>query len=109
MWPEEGKIPFVYRSLSQKSIPHAELIAYSREDAAYPNGYLIERGLPGTAADQMRLDREQEIKLYAKLAELVSSVHEVCIENYGNKEMEKRLKGYLARLCIAIRRIPASE
>ena len=82
-WPEEGKIPFVYRSLSQKGISHAELIAYCRENAASSNGYLIEHGIPGTAADKMQLDREQEIMLYVKLAGLVSSVHEVRIENYG--------------------------
>ena len=58
-WPEEGKIPFVYRSLSQKGIPHAELIAYCRENAASSNGYLIEHEIPGTAADKMQLDREQ--------------------------------------------------
>ena len=29
-WPEDGKIPFVYRCLSQKHIPCAELVAYCR-------------------------------------------------------------------------------
>ena len=31
-WPEEGKIPFVYRRLSDRNIPHAGLVAYSRDD-----------------------------------------------------------------------------
>ena len=31
-WPEEGKIPFVYRSLAQKNIPCAELIAYEKDN-----------------------------------------------------------------------------
>ena len=38
-WPEEGKVPFVYRCLSENSIPLAGLVAYSREDELYPNGY----------------------------------------------------------------------
>lgn len=82
-WPEAGKIPFVYQSLARKNIPCAELIAYERDDETYPNGYLIEREIRGTAADKMRLTREQETRLYAQLAELVSSVHGVHIENYG--------------------------
>ena len=82
-WPEEGKIPFVYRRLSDRNIPHAGLVAYSRDDEIYPNGYLIEREVRGTAADKMRLDREQEVRLYAKLAEFMSMVHDIHIENYG--------------------------
>ena len=82
-WPEAGKIPFVYQSLARKNIPCAELIAYEQDDETYPNGYLIEREIRGTAADKMRLTREQETRLYAKLAELLSSVHGVRIENYG--------------------------
>ena len=49
----------------------------------YPNGYLIECEIQGTAADKILLDREQEIGLYIKLAELMSSVHSICIPNYG--------------------------
>ena len=82
-WPEEGKVPFVYQSLLRNRIPCAELIAYSRDDEKYPNGYLIERRIQGKAADQIRLDREQEARLYAKLAELASSVHGIRIQNYG--------------------------
>lgn len=82
-WPEDGKIQFVYRSLSEKNIPCAELIAYSRDDKVYPNGYLIERKIQGTAADKVPLDREQETGLYIKLAELISSIHGIHIKNYG--------------------------
>ena len=78
-WPEEGKIPFVYRCLSQNSIPCAGLVAYKRDDEIYPNGYLIERKVPGIAADKTRLDIEQETQLYARLAELVSAVHGIRI------------------------------
>ena len=82
-WPEEGKVPFVYRCLSQSSIPCAGLVAYSRDDKTYPNGYLIERRVPGTAADKTRLGREQETRLYIRLAELVSAVHGIHIRNFG--------------------------
>ena len=82
-WPEEGKLPFVYQSLLQNSIPCAGLVAYCREDQTCPEGYLIEHRVQGTAADKTRLDKEQETDLYARLAELVSSVHSIHIKNFG--------------------------
>jgi len=82
-WPEKGKVPFVYQRLSQNHIRSAELIAYNRDNVAYPNGYLIEREIRGTAADQILLDSEQETGLYIKLAELTSAVHNIHIQNYG--------------------------
>ncbi|MDE5820392.1 MAG: aminoglycoside phosphotransferase family protein [Lachnospiraceae bacterium] len=82
-WPEDGKVPFVNQLLIQNHIPCAELIAYSRTDPIYPNGYLIEREVQGIAADKQVFDREQEIRLYVKLAELVTSIHNIKIKNYG--------------------------
>ena len=82
-WPEEGKIPFVYQRLLQSNIPCAELIACRRDDETYPNGYLIERQIQGTAADKTLLDTEQETRLYIKLAELMSSVHGIRVNQFG--------------------------
>lgn len=82
-WPEKGKVLFVYQRLSQNHIRSAELIAYNRDNEMYPNGYLIEREIRGTAADKILLDREQETGLYIKLAELTSAVHNIHIQNYG--------------------------
>ncbi len=82
-WPEDGKIPFVYQCLARHGIPHAELIAYSRDDAIRPGGYLIERRVEGTSADRVQMDREQEAGFYAGLAELVSDLHRIGITNYG--------------------------
>lgn len=82
-WPENGKIPFVYHTLSQNSIPHAELIAFSRENKNIPNGYLIEGAVRGVAADKIHFDRQQECKLYIKLAEQVSRIHVIPIRNFG--------------------------
>ena len=82
-WPEEGKIPFVCRCLSQNRIPCAGLVVYTRDDEIYPNGYLVEYRVSGAAADKTRLDAEQEIRLYARLAERMSSVHGIRIQNFG--------------------------
>ncbi|MDE6746285.1 MAG: aminoglycoside phosphotransferase family protein, partial [Oscillospiraceae bacterium] len=82
-WPEDGKVRFVNQILIQNNISCAELIAYSRNDQLYPNGYLIEREVQGTAADKIVFDRDREIELFVKLAELVSSVHSIHIKNFG--------------------------
>lgn len=82
-WPENGKVRFVNQLLIQNNIPCAELISYSRDDQIYPNGYLIEREVQGIAADKASFDREREIELYVKLAELVSSIHDIKIKNFG--------------------------
>jgi len=82
-WPENGKVQFVNQLLIQNNIPCAELIAYSRNDQLYPNGYLIEREVQGIAADKILFDREEEIELYVKLAKLVSSIHNIKIKNFG--------------------------
>ena len=82
-WPEEGKIPFVCRCLSQNRISCAGLVVYTRDDEIYPNGYLVEYRVSGAAADKTRLDAEQEIRLYARLAERMSSVHGIRIQNFG--------------------------
>ncbi|MDE6620670.1 MAG: aminoglycoside phosphotransferase family protein [Lachnospiraceae bacterium] len=82
-WPEDGKVQFVNQLLIQNNISCAQLIAYSRKDQRYPNGYLIERAVQGIAADKQVLSREQENLLYIRLAELVSSIHDIKIKNYG--------------------------
>lgn len=82
-WPENGKIPFVYRMLVKYKVPCAELIEFSRDDEKYPAGYLIEREVQGTAADTVSFDRKQETVFYAKLAKLLSSVHSISMKNFG--------------------------
>ena len=53
-WPENDKLQFVNQTLQQYGIPCAELIVFTRDDPAYPNGYLIERKLDGITADKVR-------------------------------------------------------
>jgi Ser/Thr protein kinase RdoA (MazF antagonist) len=53
-WPENGKLPFISRTLDEHGIPHAELAVFTRDDERFPNGYSIEECLPGTTADRWR-------------------------------------------------------
>ncbi len=82
-WPENGKLPFVSRKLSEYNIPHAELLVFNREDEIFPNGYLIEECLPGTTADRLALSQDETFKLYEKLAVLISRVHQIKLTGYG--------------------------
>lgn len=82
-WPENGKIPFVYRTLKSNNIPCAELIAFNRENENIPNGYLIESMVQGTAADKISFSKQQETELYVKLAGAVSDIHKIPIKNFG--------------------------
>ncbi len=82
-WPENGKLPFVSRKLSEHNITHAKLYVFNRDDMNFPNGYLIEKCLPGKTADQLKLSKEETLKLFKKLAELVSQVHQIKLTGYG--------------------------
>jgi len=82
-WPEDGKIPFVYRMLTEHDIPHAQLFVFDREDARFPNGYSIEECLPGTTADRFTLSESETLLLFEKLAALVSRIHRIGMTNFG--------------------------
>jgi len=82
-WPEDGKLPFVAKKLDEYKITHAKLYDFSRKNEAFPNGYLIEELLPGVTANKLNLTFEENIKLYEKLAAVVSEVHKISLDNYG--------------------------
>jgi thiamine kinase-like enzyme len=69
--------------LINHNIPCAELIEFSREDLGFPNGFLLEKKLQGISAEQMSFNEAEEINFYVKLAELISSIHKISIQNFG--------------------------
>ena len=82
-WPENDKLQFVNRTLRQHNIPCAELIVFTRDDPAYPNGYLIERKLDGITADKVTFTQEEETAFYRKLAGIVSEFHSIPVKEFG--------------------------
>lgn len=82
-WPEDRKLSFVSKKLSESGIPHAKIITYNRDDSYFTNGFLIEECLPGFTADKRLLAIEEEISLYKKLAKLVSNLHQIRLVNCG--------------------------
>ena len=82
-WPEDGKLLFVDKKLTEHDIPHAKILVYNRENAEFTNGYLIEECLPGTTADRLALSKNQTIDLFKKLGALVSQIHQIRLTGYG--------------------------
>ncbi|MBQ8555528.1 MAG: aminoglycoside phosphotransferase family protein [Clostridia bacterium] len=82
-WPEDGKLPFVNRVLRERRIPCAELIAFRRYDDALGCGWLIERQVPGLAADRAAMDERETVQFYGELGRLVSRVHQIELQRYG--------------------------
>lgn len=82
-WPEDGKLLFVDKKLTEHNIPHAKIFVYNRENAEFTNGYLIEECLPGTTADMLALSKNQTTQLFKKLGALVSQIHQIKLTRYG--------------------------
>ena len=82
-WPEDDKLQFVNETLCRYNTPCAELIVFTRDDPAYPNGYLIERKLEGVTADKVTFTQEEEAAFYRKLAGLVSEIHSISVKEFG--------------------------
>lgn len=82
-WPEDGKLLFVDRLLTEHGIPHAKIFIYCRDNANFPNGYLIEECLPGATADRLKLSREETTAMFEKLGTLVSRLHKIKMDGYG--------------------------
>lgn len=82
-YPEEGKMPFVAQKLAAHGVPHATIYAYNRTDDIFPNGYIIEECLPGTAADRLALSEAELCRLYKRLGAAVSDIHKIKLARYG--------------------------
>lgn len=82
-WPEEGKLLFIDKKLTEHGIPHAKIFVYNRDNAEFTNGYLIEECLPGTTADRLALSKNQTIDLFKKLGALVSHIHQIKLTGFG--------------------------
>ena len=82
-WPEDGKLQFISRKLDEINIPHAKILTFTRNDANFPNGCLIEECLPGTTADRLALSPGELSEMYHRLAAQMSRVHRIKMQNFG--------------------------
>jgi len=49
-WPEEGKLSWIERQLTQYEVPHAKMLYFSRGDALFPHGFTISEYVEGQNA-----------------------------------------------------------
>lgn len=82
-WPEDGKLLFVNRKLIENHIRCAKIIAFNRTDSYFQTGFLIEECLPGVTADRIDFNLKAGKKFYEKLAQLVTKIHRIPVNNYG--------------------------
>lgn len=82
-WPENGKLSYVNSLLTRHHISCAKLVEFNRDDSEFPCGFLIERKLQGTCAEQMYFSNTEEVDFYVRLAELISLIHSIPIYNFG--------------------------
>lgn len=82
-WPEEGKLQYVNKVLSENNIPCARIVYYCHIDNELSHGFLIEEFLTGIIADKAILSMEQENDLFKKLASFVGRIHSIKFSKYG--------------------------
>ena len=98
-WPEDGKLLYVNKVLSENNIPCARIVYYCNTDKELSNGFLIEEFLTGIVADKAILSMEQETNLFKKLAAFVGRIHSIKFSKYGyigsGKPFENTYSGYI--------------
>lgn len=82
-WPEDGKIPFVTKTLLENGIRCADVKLFTRDNKDFPNGYLIEEMLSGVAADKGGLTPNEKVEVFTKLGALMSQVHKIKLGKFG--------------------------
>ncbi len=82
-WPEDGKLLFVNKVLSENNIPCARIVYYCHTDHELSNGFLIEEFLTGIIADKAVLSMKQENDLFKELAAFASRLHSIKFSKYG--------------------------
>lgn len=82
-WPEDGKIPFVTKTLLENGIRTADVKLFTRDNEDFPNGYLIEEMLSGVAADKGGLTPNEKVEVFTKLGALMSQVHKIELGKFG--------------------------
>jgi aminoglycoside phosphotransferase (APT) family kinase protein len=83
-WPEEGKIPWIEQALTQHDIQHAKTKFYSRKSLYFPNGFMISEYISGKSGSDAILQGDVTFdEFHQKLAILLSQIHAIPIEKYG--------------------------
>jgi aminoglycoside phosphotransferase (APT) family kinase protein len=83
-WPEEGKLQWIERHLTQYEVPHARLVHYSRNDLYFPHGFLISEYIEGqNALDAMAGGSLSLETYYSQIGALLRLAHQIPARQYG--------------------------
>src|SRR5262249_9227088 len=77
-WPEEGKLPWIERHLTQYEVPHAKLVYYSKNDFHFPHGFSISEYIEGqNALDAIAGGSLCLETYYSQIGALLSLAHQI--------------------------------
>ena len=83
-WPEEGKLPWIERHLTQYEVPHAKLVYYSKNDFHFPHGFSISEYIEGqNALDAIAGGSLSLETYYSQIGALLRLAHQIPARQYG--------------------------
>jgi Ser/Thr protein kinase RdoA (MazF antagonist) len=83
-WPEDGKLEWIEGQLTRRSIPHAPVLHYSRDDAYFPHGLMISGFIEGRSSVEALADANLSLEDYcAQVGALLRRVHQIPVKGYG--------------------------
>lgn len=83
-WPEDGKLVWINKKLSENNIPNAEIYFSVRKDEVFEKGFMIQEFIEGELVEDLAKDDESiYFEYYKDLGLLIKQVHEIELANYG--------------------------
>lgn len=83
--PEDGKLTWIEKQLTERRISHAKTIYYTRESTYFPYGYMVQEYINGENGFDAIMDNTVSFEsFFDKLVVLLQKVHSVSIKGYGD-------------------------
>ncbi|MFA6393410.1 MAG: isopentenyl-diphosphate Delta-isomerase [Patescibacteria group bacterium] len=83
-WPENGKLEWIEKELSQRGISHARLLYFTRDKKYFPHGFMVAeyaKGIDGAEAAKKGLLSYE--KSYFEKGKILRKIHEIKVKNFG--------------------------
>lgn len=83
--PEDGKLEWIEKKLTEHNIPQAKTLFLTREDKFFPYGYMVQEFVEGKNGFDSIMDGDITFEEYFnKLAPLLQKVHQISVQGYGS-------------------------
>ena len=83
-WPENGKLEWIEKELSQRGISHAKLVHFTRDKKYFPHGFMVAEyaeGIDGSEAVKKGLLDYK--KSYFEKGKILCKIHKIKVKNFG--------------------------